>query len=148
MARKPTDFVQFKLRIREGLRRKIEREAEKKKISANAEAVERIERTFKEEKWEEAQQKAFKEYEKEHAAEMRAYLEQQAREEEELKTALRDSNLLRSLVGGDANARLLRMMVLGLGNNPDWTATPDSRKALADKVHNFLMSVELSKEAE
>ena len=145
MARKPTDFVQFKLRIREGLRRKIEREAEKKKISANAEAVERIERTFKEEEWMEAQQKAFKVYEAEH---LRAFVEQQAREEEELKTALRDSNLLRSLVGGDANARLLRMMVLGLGNNPDWTATPDSRKALADKVHNFLMSVELSKEAE
>jgi len=145
MARKPTDFVQFKLRIREGLRRKIEREAEKKKISANAEAVERIERTFKEEEWMEAQQKAFKVYEAEH---LRAFVEQQAREEEELKTALRDSNLLRSLVGGDANARLLRMMVLGLGNNPDWTATPDSRNALAEKVHNFLMSVELSKEAE
>jgi len=145
MARKPTDFVQFKLRIREGLRRKIEREAEKKKISANAEAVERIERTFKGEEWMEAQQKAFKVYEAEH---LRAFVEQQAREEEELKTALRDSNLLRSLVGGDANARLLRMMVLGLGNNPDWTATPDSRNALAEKVHNFLMSVELSKEAE
>src|SRR6516165_2659530 len=100
MARKPTDFVQFKLRIREGLRRKIEREAEKKKISANAEAVERIERTFKEEEWMEAQQKAFKVYEAEH---LRAFVEQQAREEEELKTALRDSNLLRSLVGGDAN---------------------------------------------
>jgi len=46
MARKPTDYVQFKLRIRESLRRKIEREAEKKKISANAEAVERLQATF------------------------------------------------------------------------------------------------------
>jgi hypothetical protein len=49
MARKATDFVQFKLRIREGLRRKIERSAEKKKISANAEAVELLEAAFENE---------------------------------------------------------------------------------------------------
>jgi hypothetical protein len=47
MARKPTEFVQFKLRIREGLRREIERAAKKKAISANAEAVERLEQSFK-----------------------------------------------------------------------------------------------------
>jgi hypothetical protein len=46
LKRKETDFVQFKLRIREGLRRRIQREAEKKKISANAEAVERLEKSF------------------------------------------------------------------------------------------------------
>src|SRR5262249_30097590 len=50
MARKPADFVQFKLRIREDLRRRLEREAEKKKISTNAEAVERLEKSFDVEK--------------------------------------------------------------------------------------------------
>jgi hypothetical protein len=49
MGRKPTDTVAFKLRIRESLRRKIEKAAERKKISANAEAVERIEKTFDDE---------------------------------------------------------------------------------------------------
>jgi hypothetical protein len=46
MARKATEYVQFKLRIRESLRRRIEREAEKKNQSANAEAVERLEDSF------------------------------------------------------------------------------------------------------
>ena len=46
MARRPTEYVQFKLRIRESLRRKIEKAAELRDHSANAEAVWRIERTF------------------------------------------------------------------------------------------------------
>ncbi|HXB76727.1 MAG TPA: Arc family DNA-binding protein [Bradyrhizobium sp.] len=46
MPRKSTEFVQFKLRIREGLRREIEKAAKKKGISANAEAVERLEKSL------------------------------------------------------------------------------------------------------
>jgi Arc-like DNA binding domain len=46
MARKPTDYVQFKLRIRRALLLKIQREAEKKKHSANSEAVNRLEDSF------------------------------------------------------------------------------------------------------
>jgi hypothetical protein len=50
VARKPAEFVQFKLRIREGLRRDLEREARKKDHSANQEAVDRLERSFSAEK--------------------------------------------------------------------------------------------------
>jgi hypothetical protein len=46
MARKANEMVQFKLMVREGLRRKLEREAERKGQSANAEAVERLEKSF------------------------------------------------------------------------------------------------------
>jgi hypothetical protein len=46
VAKKATELVQFKLRIREGLRRQIEREANKNGRSVNAEAVERLERSF------------------------------------------------------------------------------------------------------
>jgi hypothetical protein len=46
MARKPTDYVQFKLRVRRALLLKIQREAEKKKHSANTEAVARLEESF------------------------------------------------------------------------------------------------------
>jgi hypothetical protein len=46
MARKPTDYVQFKLRIRQSLVKKIQKEAAKKKHSANNEAVERLEQSF------------------------------------------------------------------------------------------------------
>lgn len=46
MARKPTDYVQFKLRIRQSLVKQIQKEAAKKKHSANNEAVERLEKSF------------------------------------------------------------------------------------------------------
>lgn len=46
MARKPTDYVQFKLRVRRSLLLKIQREAEKKKHSANTEAVNRLDESF------------------------------------------------------------------------------------------------------
>jgi hypothetical protein len=46
MARKPTDIVQYKLRIRESLRRRIEQAAKKNGVSANQEMVGRLERSF------------------------------------------------------------------------------------------------------
>jgi hypothetical protein len=46
VAKKPTEFTQFKLRIREGLRREIEKAAKKKGRSANSEAVARLEKSF------------------------------------------------------------------------------------------------------
>ena len=49
MARKPTDYVQFKLRIRQSLVKQIQKEAAKKKHSANNEAVERLEKSFADE---------------------------------------------------------------------------------------------------
>jgi hypothetical protein len=44
--RKPTDYVQLKLRVRASLVKRLQKEADKKKQSANNEAVERLERTF------------------------------------------------------------------------------------------------------
>jgi hypothetical protein len=46
MPRKPTDIVQYKLRIRETLRRRIAQEAKKRGISANQEMVRRLELSF------------------------------------------------------------------------------------------------------
>jgi hypothetical protein len=46
MARKAAEFVQFKLRVSEKLRRDIEREAKKNHRSANSEAVERLSKSF------------------------------------------------------------------------------------------------------
>jgi hypothetical protein len=49
MPRKPSDILQYKLRIRESLRRRIEKTAEKNKVSANQEMVNRLERSFDQE---------------------------------------------------------------------------------------------------
>jgi hypothetical protein len=46
MAKKTSEFTQFKLRIRYGLRRQIEKEAKKNNRSANNEAVDRLEKSF------------------------------------------------------------------------------------------------------
>lgn len=48
-ARKITDTVQLKLRIREDLRRRLEREAKKRSVSLNAEMADRIEQSFDQE---------------------------------------------------------------------------------------------------
>jgi hypothetical protein len=144
VARKPTEYVQFKLRIRESLRRKIERAALKGAHSANAEAVKRLEYTFAEEESWEAHHKEMEKHREEIEDQQRQWYEEQAREQAEHKAALQDSQLLRKIVGGDENAQLLRLMVLGLGNNPGWAANPESRKALADKVHHFLPSHEFN----
>jgi predicted nucleic acid-binding Zn-ribbon protein len=48
MARKPTDIVQPNLRIRESLRRQLEREAKKHGVSLNQEMTHRLMRSFEE----------------------------------------------------------------------------------------------------
>ena len=49
MARKPADIVQPNLRIREGLRRELKREADKNRVSLNVEMVRRLERSLDQE---------------------------------------------------------------------------------------------------
>jgi|SRR5579872_1625631 len=46
MARKPSDIVQPNLRIREDLRRRLEREAKKRGVSLNNEMTYRLDRSF------------------------------------------------------------------------------------------------------
>ena len=144
MARKPTDYVQFKLRIRESLFRKIQRAALKAAHSGNAEAVKRLEYSFAEEEEHERFYKEMEERKGEINEEQRQWYEEQAREKAEHEAALRDSRVLNTLVGGDGNARLLRLMILGMGNNPEWAATPESRKIFADKVQHFLISADIN----
>jgi hypothetical protein len=51
MGRKATDLVQLTLRLREDLRRRIEREAKKDDLSLNNEIVRRLERSFDYDDW-------------------------------------------------------------------------------------------------
>jgi hypothetical protein len=139
MARKPTEFVQFKLRIREGLRRKIERAAEKKAHSANTEAVERIEQTFEEEELWEARYKDMEERQDEMDERHARWIEEKAREEAEHKAALRDSRLLSMMLGNNDNVELIRVFIHYIHQHSDWTSSDENRKALADAIHTFLL---------
>jgi hypothetical protein len=148
MARKPTDYVQVKVRMREALRRQLEKAAEKKKISANAETIERIERTFV---LDERVRRVEESLENADATLQRLLQEQaaeEARENAVYQAVFADSLVLKTLVGGEENAGLLRLMILGLGNNPKWAATPESRKDFADKVHHFIISVDLDQKGD
>ena len=40
------------------------------------------------------------------------------------------------------------LFMLGLANNPNWAAVPESRKALADKIHNFLLTHDFTKQGD
>ena len=46
MARKPSDVIQYKIRIREDLRRRIEQVAEKRDVSINSEIASRLGESF------------------------------------------------------------------------------------------------------
>lgn len=143
--KKSTELVPLMLRLRESLRKKLERAAKSERLSLNAEVTRRLENTFREDEENERQWKWIKEQEKHVEEEQRQFWEERAREDAEEEAARRDSRVLKALVAGDENARLLRLMILGLGNNPEWAATPESRKALADKVHHFLVSTDFNK---
>lgn len=140
MARKPTDYVQVKVRMREALRRKLEKAAEKKAISTNAEAIERIEYTFDEEERWEAAVKDMEERQGELDAAQREYYEEQAKHEAEFKMALRDSRLLTLMVGNDDNVELIRTIVYLIQEHPEWTTSDEKRKSLADEIHSFIIS--------
>ena len=146
MGRKPTDYVQFKLRIREALRRKIERAAEQKAISANAEAIERIEATFQEEEQLAVREKHLQEHEEVFEREQRDYFEARARERELHKAALRDSRILNMMVEFKyPGALLLRLLAREIADDEtDWAATVESKKAFADKVHSIITNRDFS----
>ncbi|MGE9009546.1 Arc family DNA-binding protein [Leptospira interrogans] len=57
MARKPNEAVQLKLRFTEGLRRQLEREANRHDVSMNSEIIRRLEESFKADQSEEALRK-------------------------------------------------------------------------------------------
>jgi hypothetical protein len=54
VARRLTDLVQVNLRLRESLRRKLERESERRGLSLNAEMTRRLEESFDREELNEA----------------------------------------------------------------------------------------------
>jgi hypothetical protein len=147
MARKPTDYVQFKLRIREALRRKIERAAEKKKISTNAEAVERIEESFREEERHEEFLRDIEEQREEVDEQYRQHLEEQARMESEHQASLRDTQILNMMVENrHPGALLLRVIARELAENPEWAVTEESQKAFAERLHWIVTNNEFPKE--
>ncbi|WOH55140.1 Arc family DNA-binding protein [Bradyrhizobium sp. BWC-3-1] len=146
MARKPTDYVQFKLRIRESLRRKIEKAAEKKATSANAEAVERIEHSFQQEEAHEAWRRDMERRADQIDEEIRRKAEEQAEREADYKAAVRDSRLLTLMVGDDVNADLLRAFVRQIPRQHGWAATSAARKAFAEKIFRSIIDLEIQNE--
>lgn len=140
MARKPTEYVQFKLRIRETLRRKIEKAASKKAISANAEAVERIEHTFAEEEMWEERSRDMEEREGELAQQHEEWIKERAAEEAIAKANARDARLVLRLAGSDVGADLLRRIVGTLVSNSDWSKTEAGRRKLADQVLPLILN--------
>jgi hypothetical protein len=140
MARKPTDYVQFKLRIRESLRRKIERVALRNAKSANAAAVDIIDRAFEqEEEW----ARHFQEMEAdrdEFDAMWRAHEALEARRAAMHEASLRDTKILNMMMHDRSDSvDLLRGIFLELEHSPGWAGTSENKKILADRVRLLIM---------
>jgi hypothetical protein len=150
MTRNPTDYVEVKIRMRVAMRRKLEREAEKKKISANAEALERIEKTFSDEGWFEARHKEL-EIERDkivkRAEELGKELGLKGAAQMAAQAAQRDSTILNMMIENRrGSAYLLRTLARELGANPEWATTPESKKDFADHLHQYIMNNDFAKE--
>jgi hypothetical protein len=137
MARKPTDFVQVKIRMREALRRKLERSALLRDHSTNAEALGRIERTFAQDEEIAAAAEKMEAREAELREMFQQQAEEQAKREAKYAMALRDSMLLTGMLGKPANVELMREIMWLIHKHPEWPA-PDKKKALADEIHSLI----------
>jgi len=147
MARKPTDYLQVKVRMREALRRKLERAAELRKHSANAEAIWRIERTFAQDENIAAAAKTMEAREAELREMFEREVAERARQEERFKASLRDSTILNIIL---RNQPLLRAVarLLDDEDNPQWRETSEGRRALADRLHSIIVNNEFDGDEE
>jgi hypothetical protein len=110
-ARKPTAIVQLKVRLREDLRRRLEREAERREDSLNNEIVRRLESSFK------------RDADQGLASEVRALRAENATLWNELRRRFRLESLQNRVMGFE-----MRMHLLPAGDpNREWFA-----KAIAD----------------
>jgi hypothetical protein len=141
MKRKKTDTVQLsKIRIREELRQKLAKDAERQVKSLNAVIVERLEWSFAEEEQWEAQQKEMEENKEAFSKMEHEWLVEQERERNLHAAALRDSRILNMMVEFKyAGALLLRLIAREIACNTDWVATAESKKAFADKISSIII---------
>ena len=140
MKRKKTDIVQLsKIRMREELRQKLAKDAERRVKTLNAVIVERLEWSFADEEQWEAQQKEMEENKEAFQKQEHEWLVEQERERNLHAAALRDSRILNMMVEFKyPGALLLRLLAREIANNTDWAATADSKRAFADQVHSII----------
>jgi hypothetical protein len=142
MKRKKTDTVQLsKIRIREELRQKLAKDAERQVKSLNAIIVERIEQAYEEEKREAETEKWLREQVESVAEQQRQFWEERGKEDTREAAAFRDSEILNMLIESKrGSAHLLRSLARELGNNPEWAATDESKKDFADRLHRYIIN--------
>ncbi|WP_198164053.1 Arc family DNA-binding protein [Bradyrhizobium jicamae] len=138
MARKPTEFVQLKLRIRESLRRRLERRATKEDRSTNAEAVKRLEDSLDHEDRLDAFAKEGFRMEERHVQ----WREEKAREEEKAKADRLDARLFRNLTQSIPSLPVLIDLLPLLKGNPDWQKTEYGRRQMAAKVAEIILNAD------
>jgi di/tripeptidase len=148
MVRKPTEYVQFKLRVREGLRRNLEREAKKKAQSANNEAVERLEKSFEIDErisqlrdvWTERFED-LKKQSREAAEEATAALAELQGANLELERSYAQAEMAATMIDvllgkNEASSNLLRRIALELANSPDWSSSRAGTEAMAERLRS------------
>jgi len=138
MKRKKTDTVQLsKIRLREELRQKLAKEAERKAQSLNAEIVERLEDSFEFESQAEGLREQLRAAQKS--------LEELFAKGRELELAVQRSvgtqKIIDALVGNNkASSDLIRKIAVEVTRNSEWSATDPGRLALAEKIYAYIVN--------
>jgi hypothetical protein len=137
--RKKTDVVQLsKIRMREALRRKLERDAKREKTTLNAQIVKRIEDSFLDEERTEYMRKEVEKHQWDGEPETDPLEDYIQTEIANAKT--RDTKILELLLANNTeSATLLRLVAMELAASPDWSKTPSGKNEMADKLHYYAL---------
>jgi hypothetical protein len=109
-------------------------------VSANAEAVWRIERTLTQDEEIAAQAEKMEAREAELQEMARQNYEENVKRGARYASALRDSMLLTMMAGSTDNVELLRVIMHYVHKHSDWAASAENRRSLADEIQSFLLS--------
>jgi cytochrome P450 len=121
MARKPVDPVKLNLRFTEGLRSRLERQANRNNHSLNSEIVRRLEQSF---------------------------VRDIEREREKTHVEKNSEALEWMLGGNEAATDLMRKIVFELQSHPRWDERKQDRKLIADEIHRYIYNPEIFERGE
>jgi predicted phage tail protein len=177
MKRKKTDTVQLsKIRIREELRAKLAKDAERTARTLNGEIVARLEASYEmadrmarfREQWE-ARINDTRQFADAKSAETQAAREEMREAIEKAKQELREADeesqkqieevereieqaktgiaIVDALLGdNEASRALIRQIVSQLMSNADWDSNKAARKAMAEKIHSYIYPKDIFEE--
>jgi hypothetical protein len=149
MKRKKTDTVQLsKIRMREELRQKLVKDAERKARTLNGEIVDRLEASYEfDRRTEELKQRELEQVQALQAQllDNQTKIEQALRTCRELELAVQRAadtqKVIEALIGNNkASYNLIQKVAVEVGTNLEWDRSESGRRSMAEKINAYIIN--------